>query len=172
LGCTAGLDAAGAYVPATPTSLHAGERLSVRMNWPREYFWIVGFEQSTMLQASPSSGTDQSRLGLLGGFGDTPHAEGSSTGYELTGHLGAIRGSLGEDLVHLGGYFDAEAALLWRPARAEEPWENDGYLRTTFLLVPSIGGGGILMNEGDWAVRPEIRFGLGVRFQLWPTLIP
>jgi len=172
LGCTAGLDFAGAHVPTTPDSLHAGERLSLRFNLPREYFWIVGVEQSTMLQASPSWAVDQSRVGLLGGFGDTPHADGPATGWELTAHLGAIRGSLGPDLVHFGGYFDAEAAFLFRPSRAEEPWESDGYLRSTWLLVPTVGGGGILMHEGDWALRPEIRFGLGVRFQLWSTLIP
>jgi hypothetical protein len=168
LGCTPAFDLVGSATLHSPRTYHAGERISGRLALPGAYDWTVGVEQSTQINVHPYAPHDQSRMGGLVGYARPPHADGRAFGYELTFHAGAVRGLVGDQSIDIGAYSSFAGTLLWRPCTSKDPWDVDGYLRSAFLIAPTIEPGVVMSKDP----RAELTVGLSLRYQIWPTVVP
>jgi hypothetical protein len=95
-------------------------------------------------------------------------------GYEIIGHLGILRGAVGDFRAPIGLHAGIHAGLPIRLAKPVAPWQRDGAVQPHVMLVPELGVGPVLgfRREGAPRLFIEPYAALNVRVHLTSGLVP
>lgn len=179
-GCSLSAGVTDAWAFPTPskrdatTHNHLGVHGSMYLHLPREYVWVAGAEGAVTGQTGPKDVNDQWRIAGAFGYSRLPSSGGSPVGYEVIGHVGILRGAVGDFRAPIGLHAGVHGGLPIRLAKPAAPWQRDGALQPRFMLVPELGVGPVLAFRGKdvprWFVEPYAA--LNFRVHLASGLVP
>jgi hypothetical protein len=169
LACSLSVGASGEYLAKADLRARPGIQVDGRIHPYGDENVFLGLDSRWPINWRHGG---ESRLSLLAGYASVPVRDASRWTMEGAVSLGYGRFDTGSAVSPglLGGL---RLGFPLRLGASRTPWQSDDVADLLWMLVPEIGGGGVLPVGGaSRTLRPDAWFGLALRAQIWSSLLP